>query len=87
MNRKHLLRTKAGEDEAVYNNVFQRTMMNIYRTVAGDKIRTITATSESAIKKVIRGVLDESDTLGHGIDKITSNLFKEVGMKPINKKI
>lgn len=79
MTRKQMLKGKADESEQIQNSLFQRKLTNIVQTIAGEKIKTITSTSESAIKKVIRDVLDEADTQGWGIDKITSNLFQEVG--------
>ena len=75
---RNSLAVKAGED-AIYEGIFQSNLARIVSLEAGEKITTITATSRDRIVGVIRDVFDQADTEGWGIDKITSNLYREVG--------
>lgn len=72
---------KAEKDvkKAVTNSIFQSKLTNIVNTTAGEKIKTITHTSQETIKGVIRGVLNEADTAGWGVHETTSKIFKTVG--------
>lgn len=72
---------KAEPDQkrSLLNSIFQRRLTEIVNTTAGKKIVTITHTSQEAIKRVIRGVLDVGDTEGLGIPEITSRIYNEVG--------
>lgn len=92
MTRKQMLRgrksvipvpgvyqVKGEEEDAIYEAIFQNNLSRIVAMEAGEKITTITATSADRIKGVIRGVFDQADTEGWGIDQITSNLYLEVG--------
>ena len=79
MTRNNMLKGKASEEDVIYESIFQNKLAQLVSTQAGVKISTITNTSKESILKIIRGVLDEADTEGWGIDKITSKLYSEVG--------
>lgn len=79
MTRNNMLKGKASEEDAIYESIFQNKLTQLVSLEAGYKITTITSTSKDSILKIIRNVLDEADTGGWGIDKITSNLYKQVG--------
>ena len=72
---------KAEKDpkKPILTSVFQNRLTEIVNTTAGEKIVTITHTSEETIKNIIRGVLDEADTEGWGIPETTSNIYRQVG--------
>lgn len=78
MTRKNMMNAKSGEEDVIYNYLFQTKLTGV-SLEAVSKIRTITSTSKSRILKVIENVLDEGDTGGWGIDKFTSEIYKQVG--------
>jgi len=78
MVRKNMLNEKA-DDDVIYESIFQRKLSQIVANEAGVKITSITNTTKESLKKIVRQILYEADTEGWGIDKITSQLFKEVG--------
>lgn len=79
MVRNNLLKGKATEENQILENAFSLKLTKLVRDEAGEKIVSITGTTRERLKSVVRSVLDEADTAGYGIDKITSKLFKEVG--------
>jgi len=79
MVRNNMIKGKASEEDAIYESVFQNKLSQLV-ALSGEKITTITSTSKSKILDIIRQVLDEGDTNGWGIDKITSELYHSVGV-------
>ena len=78
MVRSNMIKGKASEEDAIYESIFQNKLSQLVAQ-SGEKITTITNTSKSKILEIIRQVLDEGDTNGWGIDKITSELYHSVG--------
>lgn len=79
MTRNNMIKGKASEEDAIYESIFQNKLAQLVALQSGTKISTITATSKEKILDIIRNILDEGDTQGWGIDKITSELYKKVG--------
>ncbi len=79
MTRKNMIQGKASEEDAIYESIFQNKLTQLVSLQSGTKITTITSTSRNKILGIIRDVLNESDTEGWGIDKITSEFYKKVG--------
>lgn len=78
MVRKNMLKGKAEtEEDKIYNSVFQTKLTQYLNDTKKEAIRKITNTTQEALRKVINDVLDQADTEGWGIDKITSNLYKQ----------
>ena len=78
MVRNNMLKGKSDEDK-VMTAVFQSKLTKLVRDESGKKIVTITETTKERVLNVIRGLLDEADTEGLGIQEITSRMYKSVG--------
>jgi hypothetical protein len=79
MTRKNLIQKKADEDE-IYLSVFENRMQELTRTKDyAKRIVTITNTTNDRINTVLRGVMEEAELGGFGIDKIRQNLVNEIG--------
>jgi len=78
ISRNNLVNMKAEEEDAIYESIFANKLKSLVAE-SGQKISTITNTSKDRILKVIQNVLSEGETEGYGIDKMTSQLYREVG--------
>ena len=71
-----MLKQKASDEDKIMNSAFQLKLTNIVRNQSGEKITSITNTTKERLVSIMRELLDEADTEGWGVDKITSNLYK-----------
>lgn len=77
MNYKHLKGEKAEDD--IWISIFTDKMRHYLNRVAGEKITTITGTSQDKIKKIIAEILAEGELEGLGIKEIKKKLYRAVG--------
>lgn len=77
MNYKHLKNEKA--DDELWLSIFHEKMTLFMRGIAGEKITSITSTSQDRIKGIIRSVLEQAELEGLGIEKTTNRLVRAVG--------
>jgi len=78
MVRNNMIKGKASEEDAIYESIFQRKLAGLVAQ-SGTKISTITSTSKDKILGIIQDILSETDLNGWGIDKATSELYRQVG--------
>ena len=78
MVRNNLIAQKGAEDE-IWKNIYRDEMQNIVKNTAGEKITSITNTTNDKFKKIVRDVLTTGEKEGLGVEQIRRMLVKEVG--------
>jgi hypothetical protein len=78
MVRKNMVSGKASEEDAIYEAIFQNRMLSLAAS-SGQKISTITSTSKDKILGIIQDLITEGELQGWGVDRITSELYRNVG--------
>lgn len=78
MQRKSLIGEKSIEDD-IWINTFELEMKKIVRNTAGEKIVSITNTTQDILEGLVRDVLEVGEAEGLGIPEIAKNLEKAVG--------
>ena len=78
MMRDFMLSSVEKKDDINWNNVFSEKLRNILRSKSGKRITSITNTTKKDIKKIIRGVLLDSELQGLGVEAIRDEFIKRV---------
>ena len=76
MVRNNMIKGKATEEDAIYEGIFQNKLLSLIRH---DNIASITNTSQKEIRKIINSLIEETELQGWGIDKMTSELYRQIG--------
>lgn len=75
MTRNNMIANKTEQEDVIYEGIFQNKLLQLPRE---EIIRSITNTTQEAIRGVINGLIEQTELEGWGIDKLTSELFKQL---------